>query len=55
MPPKSRERQIVETFQPFMWYGKTADQLTDDQCKEVLRYLYEQTGKLYYLRGGYND
>lgn len=53
MSPKSRERKIVETFQPFMWYGKTADQLTDEECKEVLRYLYEQTGKLYYLRESY--
>lgn len=53
MSPKSRERQIVETFQPFSWNGKTADQLTDKQCKEVLRYLYEKTGKLYYLRESY--
>ena len=50
---KTRERQIVETFQPFMWYGKTAEQLTDQECKEVLEFLYKQTGVSYYLRSSY--
>lgn len=33
-----------------MWKGKTADQMTEQDCKDCLAFIYEKAGVSYYIR-----
>lgn len=49
MSAESRERRLLRG-RLCSYRGKTLDQMTDDECRECLRLIYEQTGTLYYER-----
>ena len=46
---ESRERRLLRGRLK-IYRGKTLEQMTDDECRECLRAIYEQTGTLYYER-----
>lgn len=47
-----RAREICESarFIGLTWLGKTMDQLTDQECIDMLKYIYEMTGTTYYMK-----
>lgn len=49
MTEGERAREICESyrFAGSMWYGKSMDQLSEQECIDMLRYIAETTGTLY--------
>lgn len=49
---ETRARKICNSsrFVGAIWRGKTMDQLTDQECEDMLKYIYEMTGTSFYTR-----
>jgi hypothetical protein len=48
----SKERWILAKTNLINWRGKTLDEMSDQECIDCLRYIYNMTGTSYYTSGG---